>query len=105
MFNRETEEVNTRKTLTGLLVGLAIVFGITHRGEAQQGPTGSSCTAYMNDKVVAQYNCLAGTDQSGKVNFIQWDDGTASTGLGGWKRSGNNCFAATEQPQWKICRD
>jgi hypothetical protein len=72
---------------------------------AQQGPTPGSCTAFMNGAVVATYNCLRGRDSAGKINFIQWSDGTASTGLGGWKRSGSHCFAASESPQWKICAD
>lgn len=96
---------STQKALAFLLLGFAVVLGSIRPGLTQQGPTGTSCTAYMNEKVVARYNCLAGTDQSGRVNFIQWDDGTASTGLGGWVRSGKNCFAASEEPRWKICRN
>lgn len=88
-----------------LLGGFAVDLGAIRPGLTQQGPTGASCIAYMNDKVVARYNCLAGTDQNGSVNFIQWEDGTASTGLGGWVRSGKNCFAAREEPRWKICRN
>jgi hypothetical protein len=72
---------------------------------AQQGPTGTSCTAYMNSGVVGRYNCLVGIDSAGHVNFMRWDDGTASTGLGGWVREGKNCFAASEERNWKICRD
>jgi hypothetical protein len=90
--------------LTGT-VGLALVAQATDRAFAQQGPRSATCTAYMSGNVVGTYNCLAGTDQSDSVNFIQWEDGTASTGLGGWRRSGKNCFAASEQPSWKICRD
>lgn len=59
----------------------------------------------MNGAVVATYNCLRGRDGAGRINFIQWSEGTASTGLGGWKRSGSHCFAASEEPRWKICAD
>jgi hypothetical protein len=86
-------------------VGLLLISQATDGAFAQQGPRSATCTAYMSGSVVATYNCIAGTDQSGSVNFIQWEDGTASTGLGGWTRSGKNCFAASEQPRWKICRD
>ena len=88
-----------------LLGGCAVILGAIRPALTQQGPTGASCIAYMNDKVVARYNCLAGTDHSGSVNFIQWEHGTASTGLGGWVQSGKSCFAASEEPRWKICRD
>lgn len=93
---------NIRKAVRAVLI---VVFGTTTPTFAQQGPTNASCTAYMNGKAVAGYSCLAGTDQSGRVNFIQWEDGTASTGLGGWVRNSKNCFAASETPSWKICRD
>lgn len=96
---------STQKVLAVLLGGFALVFGTIRPGFPQQGPTGAACTAYMNEKVVARYNCLAGIDQRGSVNFIQWEHGTASTGLGGWVRSGKNCFAASEEPRWKICRN
>ena len=71
--------------------------------KAQQGPASMQCTAYANSKVAAQYTCLASRDTNGKVNFIQWEHGTASTGLGGWKQAGSKCFASTENPSWKIC--
>ena len=96
---------SSQKALAVLLGGFAVLLGTIRPGFTQQGPTGASCTAYMNEKVVARYNCLAGTDQSGSVNFIQWEDGTASTGLGGWVRRGKNRFAASEEPRWKICRN
>jgi len=96
---------NTQKVASVLIGTLATVIGCVGPGSSQQGPTGSSCTAFMNGKVVARYNCLVGSDQSGRVNFIQWEDGTASSGLGGWVRSGNDCFAASEEPRWKICRN
>ena len=82
---------------------LTAVFMFPFSSMAQQGPTSMQCTAYANNKVVARYNCLAGRDASGKINFIQWEDGTASTGLGGWKQAGAKCFAAEESPSWKIC--
>ena len=81
------------------------LVSVPNESLAQQGPTSRSCAAYMNSQVVARYNCLAGKDADGRINFIQWSEGTASTGLGGWKRSGNSCFAASEQPQWKICAE
>jgi hypothetical protein len=84
---------------------LVVVGGAGTPLLAQQGPTSASCTAYMSEKVVARYNCLVGTGQGGQVNFIQWEDGTASTGLGGWVKAGKDCFAASEQRSWKICRD
>lgn len=87
---------------------LATVTAVLKAGTpllAQQGPTSASCTAYMSGKVVARYSCLVGTGQGGQVNFIQWEDGTASTGLGGWVKAGKDCFAASEQRSWKICRD
>jgi len=71
----------------------------------QSGPKSERCSAYASGKVVAKYNCLASRDTGGAVNFIQWENGTASTGLGGWKRSGKNCFASSESPTWKICID
>ena len=70
---------------------------------AQGGPASKKCTAYASGKKVAQYNCLASRDTGGGVNFIQWEHGTASTGLGGWKKSGKNCFASSEEPTWRIC--
>lgn len=95
----------TQSAFAVLPWGFAVALGAIRPGLTQQEPTGASCIAYMNDKVIARYNCLAGTDQSGSVNFIQWEHGTASTGLGGWARSGKNCFAASEEPRWKICRN
>ena len=72
----------------------------------QSGPKGARCTAYASGKTVAKYNCLASRDSSGNINFIQWEHGTASTGLGGaWKRAGKDCFASSESPTWKICLD
>ena len=87
------------------LAAVAAVFNAGAPLFAQQGPTSASCTAYMSDKVVARYNCLVGTGQGDQVNFIQWEDGTASTGLGGWVKAGKDCFAASGQRNWKICRD
>jgi hypothetical protein len=90
--------------LVVLYLGTA-TLGLPDGAHAQQGPTPGSCTAFMNAAVVATYKCLRGRDSAGRINFIQWSDGTASTGLGGWKRSGSHCFAASESPQWKICAD
>jgi hypothetical protein len=84
---------------------LVAVAGTGNHVFAQQGPTSASCTAYMSGKAVARYNCLLGTGQGGQVNFIQWEDGTASTGLGGWVKAGKDCFAASEERSWKICQD
>ena len=96
---------NTQKAASVLIGTLATVIGCVGPGSSQEGPTSASCTAYMSGKVVARYNCLVGTSQGGQVNFIQWEDGTASTGLGGWVKAGKDCFAASEQRNWKICRD
>jgi hypothetical protein len=90
--------------LVALFLGTA-ALGLHDEAHAQQGPTPGSCTAFMSGAVVATYNCLRGRDGAGRINFIQWSDGTASTGLGGWKRSGSHCFAASEEPRWKICAD
>lgn len=96
-----------QKQLLGQLLPavLVAVAGTGNHVFAQQGPTSTSCTAYMSGKVVARYNCLVGTGQGSQVNFIQWEDGTASTGLGGWVKAGKDCFAASGQRNWKICRD
>jgi hypothetical protein len=88
-----------------LILPATIVLLLSPKANAQQGPTGSHCTAYAEGKPVAEYHCLSSKDVNGNVNFIQWPDGTASTGLGGWKRQGRNCFASTESPEWKICRN
>ena len=82
---------------------LVMMLAFSNSSKAQQGPVSSKCTAFANSKVVAQYNCFAGMDVNNKVNFIQWEHGTASTGLGGWKRVGDKCFASNESPSWKIC--
>jgi hypothetical protein len=84
-------------------IGLVLVSQATVGALAQQGPRSATCTAFMAGKVVGTYNCLVGRDLNGAVNFIQWEDGTASTSLGGWQRAGNDCFAASEESQWKIC--
>jgi hypothetical protein len=96
--------INRLIPLAMLSLSLA-TLGRLPAADAQQGPTPGSCTAFMNGAVVATYDCLSGRDSAGRINFIQWSDGTASTGLGGWKRSGSHCFAASESPQWKICAD
>ena len=88
-----------------LFIQSILLLALTDAAHAQQGPASKPCTAYMNSQVVARYNCLASRDADDRINFIQWSDGTASTGLGGWMRSWNNCFSASEQPQWKICAD
>jgi len=94
-----------KKILTLLSAALTVAIGAPEKSLAQQGPTSTSCTAYMNGNAVGNYNCLVGIDQNDNVNFIQWEDGTASTGLGGWKRSSRNCFTASESQGWKICKD
>jgi len=89
---------------TAILAGLVfLVLGTNQLPAEANGPRTSSCTAYSNDKVVGNYNCLAGRDANGAINFIQWEDGTASTGLSGWRRSSKNCFASSENPKWMIC--
>ena len=88
------------------ILNFAMLLGMllwSASSKAQQGPASMQCTAYANSKVTAQYTCLASRDTNGKVNFIQWEHGTASTGLGGWKQAGSKCFASTENPSWKIC--
>jgi predicted negative regulator of RcsB-dependent stress response len=89
------------------ILNFAMLLGMllwSASSRAQQGQASMRCTAYANSKVAAQYTCLA-RDTNGKVNFIQWEHGTASTGLGGWKQAGTKCFASAENLSWKICVD
>ena len=99
-----SQAIKAGKYTTAILGGLVIlVLGTNQLPAEANGPSTSSCTAYSNGKVVGNYNCLAGRDANGAINFIQWEDGTASTGLGGWRRVTKDCFAASEYSKWKIC--
>ncbi len=75
------------------------------------GPTVQGCheTSYRNGTivVVARYaGCFVGREPNGDVNFIQWQNGTATTGLAVWKkRPDGKCFTLAEDPNWSICVD
>jgi hypothetical protein len=78
--------------------------------QAQTGPKVQDCyeTGKRNGRpvILAKYSCFVGRESNGSVNFIQWEHGTATTGLAVWKRrSDGKCFTLKEDPQWSICAD
>jgi hypothetical protein len=90
-------------TLFGLSLGVTSLVSLHPSGVKAKGLAPAQCVACSGGASVSNSNCLVGRDPDGRVNFIQWDGGTASTGLGGWTRVSNNCFAASENSSWRIC--
>jgi hypothetical protein len=90
---------------------LGCLVNIPCMAQAQTGPKVQDCyeTSGRNGKtrVIAKYGgCFVGRQSDGSVNFIQWKNGTATTGLAVWKRrSDGKCFTLQEDPLWSICAD
>lgn len=79
------------------LSAVVLVTSLPARAQA------SSCDAYGDGRKVGTYSCTVRRDAGGRITFMQWQDGTASTSLGGWRRVNADCFAASEEPRYWMC--
>lgn len=102
-----------KKHLIAMATTLILLAAVSasKNANAQKGPKVQDCYETRRSgnatRVIARHSgCLVGRDSNGNINFIEWKNGTATTGLRVWERLSNGkCFSMSEDQNWSICAD